>query len=431
MSGSAVIVSCLDASTDIVVKDGIRVRVERTKNEGFLADFRHADSPSSKVVALVARNPLLTLLVFLQTRTIVSADDEITLLIPLVLGPQYTFTAKKDRSDYKDQHKKLEALLDESGAGFFLTAQAYQKRLLEEMSGDHKLANLFKYSQSATFAELKKVILTATDKNPRLREIQQKAQKELSKYDSDIRVLGSILECSRLAPAFEANCKALDASYLNLPSDKAQIDTALSKLAGLLHMSIESLCLDCWYEHDQLPFMTSIINTKHVELGFRCLNCGGMGLIHQIVLALPQFTSKLFLETSNWFYEFLVGHIAAQLAGVKSVYIHKKIQAYSDGDVSKGAEIDVTIVTDDDKLYFVEVTTKSDANEILKDAERKISMFDRLGLPFEKLAFVTAGNTARYIDLDPRLRIFQLRHLTSLSDFLGQWIGNSAKKSEA
>ena len=421
-------VSYLEASADIVVKDGVWVRVERTKSEGLLADFRHADSLSSKTVTLVARNPLLTLLVFLQTRTIASADDKTTLLMPLVLDPQYIFTAKKDRGDYKDQHKKLETLLDESRENFFLATQVYQNTFLEEMSNDHKLANLVKYSRSTTLAELKKAILTATDKNPRLREIQQSTQKDLSKHGSNIRVLSRILECSRLAPAFEANCKALDTSYLNLPSDKAQIDTALSKLAGLLHMSIESLCLDCWYEHDQLPFMTSIINTKHVELGSRCLNCGGMGLIHQIVLTLPQFTSKLFLETSNWFYEFLVGHIAAQLAGVKSVYIHKNIQAYSNGGVSEGAEIDVAIVTDDDKLYFVEVTTKSDANEILKDAERKISMFDRLGLPFEKLAFVTAGNTARYLDLDPRLRIFQLRHLTSLSDFLGRWIEDGAKR---
>ena len=344
------------------------------------------------------------------------------------MDPQYIFTAKKDRSDYKDQHKKLEALLDESEGGFFLTAQAYQKTFLEEMSNDHNLANLFKYSRSTTLAELKKAILTATDRNPRLREIQQKAQKELSKHGSSIRVLSRILECSRLAPAFEANCKALDASYLNLPSDKAQIDTALSKLAGLLHTSIESLCLDCWYEHDQLPFIASMTNTRRAELGSCCLNCGGTGLIHQIVLTLPQFTSKLFLETSNWFYEFLVGHIAAQLAGVKSVYIHKKIQAYSNGDVREGAEIDVAIVTDDDKLYFVEVTTKSDANEILKDAERKIDMFDRLGLPFEKLAFVTAGNTTHYLDLDPRLRVFQLKHLIYLSDFLGEWIGNSTKK---
>ena len=421
-------VSYLDAPLDIVVKDGMRVRVERTKNKGLLADFRHADSPTSKVVTLVARNPLLTLLVFLQTRTIVSTDDKTTLLIPLVLDPQYIFTAKKDRSDYKEQQKKLEALLDESEEGFFLTAQAYQKTFLEEVSDDHKLASLFKYRGSATLAELKKALLTATDKNPRLREIQQKAQNDLSKHGSDIRVLGSILECLRLAPAFEANCKALDSSYLNLPSDKAQIDTALSKLTGLLHTSIESLCLDCWYEHDQLPFIASVMNTRHVELGSRCLNCGGTGLVHNIALAIPQLMSKIFLETSNWFYEFLVGHIAAQLAGVKSVYIHKNIQAYSDGGVSEGAEIDVTIVTDDNKLYFVEVTTKSDASEILKDAERKISMFDRLGLPFEKLAFVTAGNDARYIDLDPRLRVFQLRHLTSLSDFLGQWIEDGAKR---
>ena len=50
VSGTAAIVSYLDAPSDIVVKDGMRVRVERTKNEGFLADFRHADSPSSRIV---------------------------------------------------------------------------------------------------------------------------------------------------------------------------------------------------------------------------------------------------------------------------------------------------------------------------------------------------------------------------------------------
>ena len=168
--------------------------------------------------------------------------------------------------------------------------------------------------------------------------------------------------------------------------------------------------------------MTESVNTKRVRLEPVCLNCGGAGIVHKAEITFPRYMGKLFMESSNWFYEVLIGHVASKTQGVKSVFVHKKIQPYSGGNVSKGAEIDVAILTDTGKLYFVEVTKKSDANAILDDAQRKITLYRRLNLPFEKMAFVTAGAAGRYADLGADLRIFNLKHLMSLPDFLGDWI---------
>lgn len=426
VSSTGIAVPYLDASRDVVLAGGIKIRIERTKNEVLFADFRHADSNSSKIVGLVAGNPLLTLLAFLHTIPSVSTNDETSLTIPLILDPVYQFTANKDRDDYKAQYKKLDKLREKASEGSFEAVRSYHDTFMAVMETDPALAKLLRHGRKPlTFAEMRDAIADATSKNPALREMQDKYRNDMSKHLNSIRVLGRILAYSDLAYDFEANCQILGSVKLSLPSDKEQIDTALSKFASLLHVSTESLCLDCWYEHDHLPFITSSANTKRVRLEPRCFNCGGAGLAHKAELAFPQPLGNLVMESSNWFYELLIGYVAVQIPSVKNAFIHKKIHVYSNGNVSKGAEIDVAIITDDGRLYFVEVTKKSDANAILSDAQRKIKLFRELGLPFEKMAFVTAGTIDRYADLGPDLRIFCLKHLVSLPDFLGEWIRGS------
>lgn len=425
VSGTGVAVPYLDASTDVFLAGGVRVRIERTKNEAFFADFRHADSNSAKIVGLVASNPLLTLLVFLHTVASVSANNEASLMIPLILDPTYKFTSNKDRSDYRAQYEKLGKLHDKASEASFTAARSYQDTFMAEIETDHAFAKLLRRGRSLlTLAEIKEAIADATGRNPRLREMLDEHRSDMSKHINSMRITNLILAYSDLAPAFESNRQILQSVPLNLPSDKEQIDTALSKFASMLRMATESLCLDCWYEHDNLPFMTSTANTRHVRLEPRCLNCGGHGLVHKAKLVFPQPLGKLLMESSNWFYELIVGHIAAQIPGVKNAFIHKKIHVYSSGNVSKGAEIDVAITTDNGKLYLVEVTKKSDANAILGDAQRKINLFRSLNLPFEKMAFVTAGTIDRYADLGPDLRVFSLKHMVCLPDFLGEWISN-------
>ena len=425
VSGTGIVVPYMDTSRDVFLAGGVRVQIERTKNEVFFGDFRNADSNSTKIVDLVARNPLLTLLVFLDTIATVSTNDETSLMMPLILDPAYSFASNRDRSDYKAQYEKITKLHDKASEASFSAARSYQDAFMAEMETDPALARLLKHGRRPpTFAEVKEAIADAIAKDPCLRTILDKHRSDMSKHFNSIRILGRIRAYSDLAPAFEGNCKILKSVPLTLPSDKDQIDTALSKFASLLYVATESLCLDCWYEHDQLPFIASSANTKRVRLESRCLNCGGSGLAHKVQLAFPPPLGKLLMESSNWFYEILVGHVVAQIPGVKNVFIHKKIHAYSNGNVSKGAEIDVAITTDGGKLYLVEVTKKSDANAILSDAQRKINLFRSLKLPFEKMAFVTASSIDRYVDMGPDLRVFSLKHLVSLPDFLGRWISD-------
>ena len=354
---------------------------------------------------------------------VVSEDDEASLTIPLILDPRCDFTAKKDRGDYKAQYEKLGRLHDEASEAVFTAVQTYRDTVMVEMGKDPTLAKLFvRGRRPPTFAEITKGIADVTSDNTRLREMQRKHQNDMRKLLSSVRIYGLILAYTDTAPESEFNSKTLESVPLRLPADKEQIDTALSKFASMLHVSTESLCLDCWYEHDHPPFMTESVNTKRVRLEPVCLNCGGAGIVHKAEITFPRYMGKLFMESSNWFYEVLIGHVASKTQGVKSVFVHKKIQPYSGGNVSKGAEIDVAILTDTGKLYFVEVTKKSDANAILDDAQRKITLYRRLNLPFEKMAFVTAGAAGRYADLGADLRIFNLKHLMSLPDFLGDWI---------
>lgn len=343
--------------------------------------------------------------------------------MPLVLDPRWQFSKNIHRDDYKAQHEKLRKIYDEESEAYFIAVRSYQNNLMDIMAADPAVAKFFRHGRKPpAFVELRDAIDDAARRNPLLRKMQRKHQSDMSKHLGSIRMLGRIMTYSDLAASAETNCQILASVQLRLPSDKNQIDTALSKFAGLSGIATESLCLDCWYEHDQHPFMTSSANTRHVGLEPQCLNCGGIGLVHKAELTFTRPIAKLIAEGSNWFHEVIVGYIASQIPGVKTVFVHKNIQSYSDGNLSKGAEVDVAILTDDDKLYLVEVTKKSDANAILGDAQRKIGLFRRLNLPFERMAFVTASTIDCHMDMGPDLRIFSLKHLSSLRAFLGRWI---------
>lgn len=244
------------------------MRIERTKNEAFFAGFRHADSNSAKIVGPVAGNPLLALLAFLHTVASVSANDEARLTMPLILDPMYKFTSSKDRSGYRAQYEKLGRLHDKASEESFAAAWPHQDTFMAETETDHAPAKLLRRGRSLlTLAEIKEAVADATGRNPRLREMLDEHRSDTSKHINSMRITNLILAYSDLASYFESNRQILKSVPLNLPSDKEQIDTALSKFASLLRMATESLCLDCWYEHDNLPFMTSTANTRHVRLG--------------------------------------------------------------------------------------------------------------------------------------------------------------------
>lgn len=414
MNGAWNVVAHLDAGTDIALAGGIRARIDRTKSEPSLADFRNGDSGSAKIVTLIAGNPLLTQLVFMRTRTSISASDEAVLAMPLVLDPRFNLTQDKRRRDYQAQAAKLKMLCDEESEVSFQLALAYREAFAEGISTDSELLDFFRQCPpSLSSSDVKKAVLAAAEKSTRFENFMKVHRSCMFGHSDNMWTLGRIYAYSDLASDSERNCQALCSGSLDMPSDKEQIDTALSKFASMLPVTKESLCLDCWYERDQYPYTNASANVKQVQLEPHCLNCGGPGLVHKIGIVFPRSMHNLFLETCNWFYEVLVGYVVSRIPGVKDVFVHKTIHPHLNAGLGRGAEIDVAVITSDDRLYFIEVTKKSDANEIIRDAERKLRRFRELDLPFEKVAFVTSGLTERYIDMGTDARIFQLKHVSA------------------
>ena len=165
-------------------------------------------------------------------------------MIPLILDPTYKFTSNKDRSDYRAQYEKLGKLHDKASEASFTAARSYQDTFMAEMETDHAFAKLLRRGRSLlTLAEIKEAIADATGRNPRLREMLDEHRSDMSKHINSMRITNLILAYSDLASYFESNRQILQSAPLNLPSDKEQIDTALSKFASLLRMATESLCL--------------------------------------------------------------------------------------------------------------------------------------------------------------------------------------------
>ena len=126
----------------------------------------------------------------------------------------------------------------------------------------------------------------------------------------------------------EKNSKYLHSEYLQLPQEKKQISTAKSKLAQLVDFSIESVCLDCWFEKDQLPFVSNLTNTNQILVHDQCLNCSGTGIIHKFDMKFPRSVTSLLMMDSSWFYEIIIGYAVSTLDQVKQFFCSQKVQAF-------------------------------------------------------------------------------------------------------
>lgn len=200
------------------------------------------------------------------------------------------------------------------------------------------------------------------------------------------------------------------------------ISTALNKLAKYVEFGIDSVCLDCWFEKNQLPFTCRVTNTKSIEIMDQCQQCRGKGLIHKIIISLPKELTSLILLDSSWLYEVVVGYAVAKLDFVKHVYVHKTIQVFNNGVVQQGVEADVAIITNDDKLYIIEVTKQSDTSNIMETINKKITNFEAKQIPYEKMMYFTSDEKERYYDLPKCTRVFSIKHIPAMTKFIQEFI---------
>lgn len=407
---------------DVVLSNSKKIRIEKTKKERLFEGFKDVDSAGIQIASIIADNPLLTQFMFLESEPSYSlGTGGISTSFPMILDPHYDYNERCKRIDYQEQNKKLDDKHLKSQNDNYSLYQTFLKEWVEALSEDERLIKLMD-RRDMTFEKLKEELDAITDNNPKLGKLQSDNLQILSRYSYEAQTLGKLKRFIKSINNAEKNSRSLNSDFLKLPQQKEQISTALSKLAKLVDFSIDSICLDCWYEKDQLPFASSITNTNVIQINERCLNCNGTGLIHKLNMSFPRSLNSLLLLDSSWLYEIIIGYAVSKLDRVKQVFVHKKIQVYENGLVCKGVEVDVTVITNDGKLYLIEVTKQGDTSHIMENISKKIANFEEAKIPFEKIMYVTADNKDMYFDIPKKARIFQIKHLPVLLKFMEEWM---------
>ena len=419
----------LQVEKDHDLSNDKRIRIIPTKKESFFAPFQHKDSISYKISMGIAEDPLLLKFLFLKSTNTTSfyGSRGTIITFPLILEPTYDFKGNlEDREDYKRRNESLEKILERNTNEIKEAWGNMTKEFLSIMIEQPKIQQLLKSRSPRSLEELTREMTKVTKENDDMIEHAKGNIKTLGRYTYEAQILLKLKEFVELSNDARQNCMSLN-SYLKLPDNKEQICSSIATLAKYTDFSIEAVCLDCWYEHRQLPFTFEMSRATKIDLSSNCQTCSGMGIIHKISFGFPSEVNSLLLEDSSWLYEVFIGHAIASYDFIKKVYVHKKIQPYDkDGKVQKGMEADIIAITNDDKLVIIEVTKQQDKSNIHENIETKIKNLQEYGIPYHKLIYVTASNADNFYDIsNHNTRIFALKHLTNLEGFIREFVMNN------
>lgn len=395
------------------------IRIEKTKEEDLFAGFAEPGSDGARLAEAVAGNPLLLKLMFLKSEPARSpGTGRRATAFSFFLNSGCADEKRFKGIAFEEHGKRLEERIGGARSKLMSSYDAMVSEWLEEspdaltalapaMRGPRKTEKAYEDARKAIIDGIRQGGIPMKSL-----EAVMAASYELdswSRLDSAIHKIKNA----------QKNTASL-ASETEGGGGAGRISAALSEMGDLAEISTEAVCLDCWYEESRMPFMLTAANTGKASLQAECPRCGGTGLLHTAIMELPESVKPLMLEGRNWLPEILVGYVASQASGVRRVFIHKKIQAYDGGNVKKGVEADVSVISDDGRLCIIEVTTQYDDTHINDNIMRKKKNFKELGIPFERIVYVTAAGReeAFYPGNRGDTWILQMKHLTDLAQLI-------------
>ncbi len=292
----------------------------------------------------------------------------------------------------------------------------------DTISSNSEVSRVLK-SRTSTFDDFTDSVQKALKDNQKLEDINTDTYQTFSEYAYEHQILADVEKYASLSKKARQNSISMSNKFLKLPDQKQQISTALGKLAKHVTLSIESKCLDCWYEHNQLPFSYQVSRIQKLDLISECKLCGGKGVIHKIDVNYPKILEGLLVFDSSWIYEVFIGFALAKLDFIEKIYVHKKIQMYENGEIRPGLEIDVIAVTTDKRLILAEVTKQGDSSNILEVINRKIKNLQAANIPYDKLMYFTSDRQEQFYDVPGNGRVFCLSHLAEVEKFVADYVG--------
>lgn len=428
MSQSKIVI-ILPLEIDVPLHRGDKVRIVKTKKESLFQPFTSPDSVANKICMDVSEDPLLLKFLFLKSVVNTSFYDtaRTTITFPFLLDPSFNFKKNlEDRDDYKRRQEKLINVLERNTNEVNEVWANMIKEFLSLMIEQPKIKQLVRSRSPKSLDDITKEITNVVKNNADMKEHAKSNFKTLARYASEIQILTNLKDFSEFSNDAQINCNSIHHdSHFKLPAKKDQICTALGILAKHTDFTIKSMCLDCWFEKCQLPFTSEISRVNSIQLLSQCPTCFGVGLIHKIEIGFPSDLNSLLLGETSWLYEVFIGYMVSSYDFFKKVYVHKKVQPYSDGKVKSGIEIDVIAITTDDKLIVIEVTKQRDESNIRENIETKIKNLEEYEIPYDKLIYITASKAEMYYDISHKnTRIFALDHISNLKGFISDFVSS-------
>ena len=415
----------LEPQRQLLLRDGIKLQITRSKQEDLFRQFSDKTSEVYKFTYSIASDPLLRCLFFFKSKFILSVgyDYFVSLAVPLLLDYDLDllgFLKREDIDQYnktiKDRYERLCEELKEFG-------RSMTYRYYRTIFSDRRLITAFKSgSMELVQKSLKRLY---ESKKKEIHEILGDIYR-IYPIISELRQLEQIVKFTTLAGDAQLNSKSLKLLLdIKNRNDYQIFHDALKRLASQISLEVESFCLHCTYrERDMNPYHCIVQNPKELKLDINCPKCHGAGLIHLLRINMPFRLGKFVYPDPtgvmdfSWLNEFIIGFKLSELDFVDSVMIHKKIHRVEER-VLKGVEIDIALVTRDKHLIIVEVTRQHSIDNILDEITKKKNILDNAKIPYDLIFYVTAHTYDYPIPLEKgKVLVLGIKHIHELDKII-------------
>jgi len=406
---------------------GLKLMIHPTKHERALYPFSKPDSCPVKLCELATIDPIARVFFFLK-REILRVPWIYSPLIasfPILLSYDEQFVDlifKRDKSVYAPievAQKDIDSLADDV---FKLEAETFSLFMSELMKDPYFRSML----TTGRPPKKPKVILERLDNlitNPATRgtfdEILRKHRDHLGKiFEVLLRQLPLISGIEVLKEAKENGDTLLEIAENSVQ----KISETLLRIGNIIPLSYNAVCLECVLRKQlAMPFQATLLYTKDFSLIERCHQCSGRTILHTINIHAP--SDLIALIQDERLPEAIVGYTLAQLEDVEEVFVHKKVNPVINGNVRRGAQIDVLAITKDKRLIIVEVTRQSDFETVLnEELIHKTTLLEQIGLKYDVFVCVSGLspkiNHGLSVIKAKRAFLLGLKHLSELENWL-------------
>lgn len=394
--------------------------VRPTKMEMAFRPFANRESSVTSVVSTIAEDPILRQFLFTK------AEFEIKPKLEYQLTRQTPLFVTFDRDFLESAHEKLfekqiEEITDQRSkaeenakdAGLSIMYEA-----LKSLLGDREFRNRLRKDR----------LPRGTDADDYFSKVFNRQETDLNKiYKSMVEFQESTAQVNEnLQPVIYALEKSTTAMKnheimhpaVKLPENHKIFADSLSKLEAkrIFKLNTLAVCLECYLRKNLDPNVTAQLHTGRPEFVTLCNKCAGKSIVTSIEFEIPVVLSPSFQE--HHIQELVVGYTIAQLESVKSVYIHKNIVPISNGITKKSREVDILILTHDERKIAIEVTTTNDISQVYKKSNVKKDILSDLG--FDNLAYISASTELEHPSQYGPFMLLGANHLPKLNEVLSK-----------